>query len=372
MISSSDRLLLTVAVIVFSALVPGMAQPENALGEKTVTRIETFRRTHERLPNSLSEIGLPDDDGSPIHYCITTDNDYIVFYSPVGGRIKAYRSHTKKWNVEGGGFCFAPDTSEQREMLKALGDLETISEDQRARKTSELALEIRRLPSSSCKVNLAAILARDSADGEYDRDAAQLATTTFEKALREHPTTGSPGMDAPFYEYLAELVRYEHMHVSVENAQFSAAMAKLAADDKRREEPNFELPDLNGRIWRFQDLRGKVVVLNIFATWCAPCLAEMSDLEALFARYEPQGLIVIGMTPDTPDSELPELRRFLSERRVSYPVVVDKGNKVQSDFGVETFGQSFVYSRAGKLVAQAPYLRTRTQFLEMLAQAGIK
>jgi peroxiredoxin len=372
MTESSNRWIVALLALGLSLTVPGTAQSEHKLGDKAIVRIERFRHTHDRLPNSLAEIGMADDDASSIHYCITTDTDYIVFYSPVAGRINAYRSQTQKWNVEHGGFCIAPGSSQEREMLKALGDLETIPEDQRAEKTSELAVEIRRLPSSSCKVNLAAILARDSADGEYDRDAAQQATATFEQALREHPTTGSPGMDASFYGYLAELVRYEHMHATLHNAQFSAAMAKLASYDERRGEPSFTLPDLNGKIWRFRDLRGKVVVLNIFATWCAPCVAEMPDLEALFERYEGQGLIVIGITPDTADSELPDLQKFLADRNITYPILMDKGNKIQSEFGLETLGQSFVYSRDGSLIAQTPYLRTRKQFLEMLAQAGIK
>ena len=373
MIGSSDRRLFTLVTLgLFSLTVSAIAQQEHKLGDKAIARIERFRRTHERLPNSLAEIGIADDDGSPIHYCTTTDRDYILFYTPVAGRINAYRSQTKKWNEEHGGFCLGPGTSQEREIFNALEGLEMVPQAQRAREVSELAVRIRSLRSSSCKVNLAAILARDSADGEYDRDAAQQATTTFAEALREHPTTGNPGMDASLYGYLGQLVRYEHMHVTLHNAKFSAAMAKLAADDERREEPDFAMPDLNGRIWRFRDLRGKVVVLNVFATWCAPCVAEMPDLEALFERYEPQGLLVIGITPEITDVQLPDLQKFLAEQKISYPVLVDKGHKIQSDFGIETVGQSFMYNREGKLIAQTPYSRTRKQLLEMLAQAGIK
>lgn len=373
MIGSSDRWLFSLVTLgLFSLTVSSIAQQEPKLGDKAIARIERFRHTHERLPNSLAEIGMADDDGSPIHYCVTTERDYIVFYAPIAGRVKAYRSQTKEWNEESGGFCLGPGTSQEREIFNALERLEMLPQDQRGREVSQLAVRIRRLPPSSSKVNLAAILARGSADGEYDRAAAQQATTTFAKALREHPTTGNPGMDASFYGYLGQLVRYEHMHVILRNAKFFAAMAKLAAADERRGEPDFTLPDLRGKIWRFRDLRGKVVVLNVFATWCAPCVAEMPDLEALFERYEPQGLIVIGIAPETTDVQLPDLQKFLAERKISYPVLVDKGNKIQSDFGIETFGQSFVYNREGKLIAQTPYSRTRKQLLEMLAQAGVK
>ena len=63
--------------------------------------------------------------------------------------------------------------------------------------------------------------------------------------------------------------------------------------------PAFELKDIKGRIVRLSDFKGKVVLLNFWATWCAPCRAEMPDLVRLQNEYQSKGLQVVGMTyPD--------------------------------------------------------------------------
>jgi peroxiredoxin len=67
-----------------------------------------------------------------------------------------------------------------------------------------------------------------------------------------------------------------------------------------------------------------------------------------------------------------KVRPFITDRKVSYPVLLDKGRKVNDLFRVESIPKSFLYDRQGKLVAQAIDMRTRSQFLEMLAQAGLK
>lgn len=372
MIGTSDRQMIA---LLFLGLIPftitGYGQSKQELGDRTVARIEQFRRSKGRLPNSLAEVGLTDTEHSPIGYCIDTDSDYLVFYLAQPGQLRTYNSKTKKWDDTKGGACIVPATTEERDLMHAIGALDGLQSEERAHKIAELALEIRRLPVSTRKVNIAAALANSSTDGEFDRDAAQQATTSFEQALREHPTTGDPGVDGEFYRYLAELVRYEHMHATLENGKFSEAVAKLAADDERREKADFTLADLNGKSWRLRDLRGKVVLVNFFAIWCAPCVQEMPDLEALYEQYQSQGLIILGITPNVAHQDLRELENFLTKEKITYPILVDKGNKVQDYFDVALFAQ-FVYRRDGKLVSQSPYIRTRKQLRSMLVQAGIQ
>src|ERR1700687_3844169 len=116
------------------------------------------------------------------------------------------------------------------------------------------------------------------------------------------------------------------------------------------------------------DWRSKVVLVNFWATWCPPCRAEMPDLDALYNKFKDHGLVVLAIS----DEEAAKVSPFISERKISYPVLLDPGRKVNDLFIVEGIPKSFVYDRSGRMVAQSIDMRTRDQFLGMLAQAGLQ
>ncbi len=78
------------------------------------------------------------------------------------------------------------------------------------------------------------------------------------------------------------------------------------------------LKDVQGRYIRLSDYRGKVVLVNFWATWCPPCRAEIPDLIRLQREYRVRGLQVIGVT--YPPQKLAEVRRFVRKAKVNYPV----------------------------------------------------
>ena len=82
----------------------------------------------------------------------------------------------------------------------------------------------------------------------------------------------------------------------------------------------FTLKDIQGRYIRLSDYRGKVVLVNFWATWCPPCRKEIPDLVKLQRDYGSRGLQVIGVT--YPPQTLAEVRRFVSEANVNYPVAL--------------------------------------------------
>ena len=158
------------------------------------------------------------------------------------------------------------------------------------------------------------------------------------------------------------------MNALLDSPKFSAAMSKLEEQDRNREKANFTLTDLSGKNWTLKDLRGKVVLLNFWATWCPPCRKEMPDLEALYRRFEPQGLVILGVSDEDTDKAKP----FIEQQGITYPVLLDPGRKVNELFQIQGIPKTFVYDRDGKIVAQSIDMRTQKQFLEMLAQAGLK
>ena len=84
--------------------------------------------------------------------------------------------------------------------------------------------------------------------------------------------------------------------------------------------PQFELKDINGRIVRLSDYKGKVVLVNFWATWCPPCRAEMPDLVRFQRQYRKRGLQIIGITYE-PESKT-RVRRFARSLKVNYPIVL--------------------------------------------------
>jgi peroxiredoxin len=256
----------------------------------------------------------------------------------------------------------------ERPIVEQLRGLRKLDDTVRARTTKELALQIRQLPVVPNKLQLAGALANLSTEGDFGRDTLQEVTTTLATALHEQPPPGKPGEPDALYVQLASLVRYEHMQASSDNPQFSGAMAKLESDDAKRQKADFTLNDLQGKAWHLRELRGKVVLVNFWATWCPPCRKEMPDLDALYNKFKDQGFVVLAIS----DEEAAKVSPFIGERKIGYPVLLDPGRKVNELFQVEGIPKSFVYDREGKMVAQSIDMRTRSQFLEMLDQAGLQ
>lgn len=259
-------------------------------------------------------------------------------------------------------------SAQEKPIADQIHGLRQLPDDARARTTKELALEIRKLPATPNKLRLAVGLANLSTEGDFGHDTLQEVATTLADTLLQQPVPDEKGQPAASYMELAQLVRYEHVQTTLEAPQLKAAMAKLEADDQLREKADFTLTDLHGRTWTLSQLRGKVVLVNFWATWCPPCRKEMPDLETLYNRFKGQGLVILAIS----DEELDKVQPFIAERKITYPVMLDPERKVNEMFQVEGIPKSFVYDRDGKLVAQSIDMRTQKQFLQMLAQAGMQ
>jgi peroxiredoxin len=261
----------------------------------------------------------------------------------------------------------SPLTKEEAAISNQIRHLRELSDEVRARTTKQLALDIRRLTGAPHKLDLAFGLANLSTEGDFGHDTLQEVATTLAEAVRDDPAPMMGDQPAPPYMQLAQLIRYENVKVSFDHPQLAAAMAKLDEDNKTRQDADFTLTDLQGKSWNLKALRGKVVMVNFWATWCQPCRREMPDLEALYKRFKDQGLVILGIS----DEEAPKVKELLAEQKVSYPILLDPGRKVNEAFRIEGIPKNFVYDREGKLVAQSIDMRTQKQFLAMLAQAGL-
>ncbi len=252
-------------------------------------------------------------------------------------------------------------SAQEQPIAERVWTLRKVPDAERSAATRDLAVRIRRLPVTPNKLILATSLASLSTEGDYGRDTLQEVAVTLSEALKEQPQPDQ-------YMELAELVKYEHVKVPVNAPLLQAALAKLDAADKIRQDADFTLPDLNGKSWQLKSLQGKVVLVNFWATWCPPCRKEMPDMEALYQRFKDQGLVILGIS----DEDAAKVGGYIAAHKVEYPILLDGGRKVNELFQIEGIPKSFVYDRNGKLVAEAIDMRTQAQFLELLAQAGVR
>ena len=251
--------------------------------------------------------------------------------------------------------------AQEAQIEERLHQLRKLPDAERIKDTRALALEIRRLPATANKEPLAEQLANLVTEGDPGHDTLQEVATTLAQALQQHPVASD-------YVTLARLVRYEGVRVSSDDPQFVAAMQKLEADDQTRQHADFALTDLSGTKWNLRALAGKVVLVNFWATWCPPCRKELPDLEALYQRFGSRGFVILAIS----DEEAGKVKPFVADQKLTYPVLLDPGRKVNELFQVEGIPKSFVYDRAGKLVAESIDMRTQRQFLEMLQHAGLE
>jgi len=112
--------------------------------------------------------------------------------------------------------------------------------------------------------------------------------------------------------------------------------------------PDFALPDLSGQVHRLSDFRGKVVFLNVWATWCPPCRMEMPAMETLFRRLKGRDFVMLAVSQD--EDGLKAVGPFVEQHRLTFPVLLDPKGSVSSRYGVTGYPETFVIDREGKVI----------------------
>lgn len=112
--------------------------------------------------------------------------------------------------------------------------------------------------------------------------------------------------------------------------------------------PDFALADLDGRRHRLSDYRGKVVFLNIWATWCLPCRMEMPSMERLHRRLQGQDFIMLAVSED--EDGATAVRPFVDELGLTFPILLDPQGVLPPRYGVTGYPETFIIDREGKVV----------------------
>jgi thiol-disulfide isomerase/thioredoxin len=131
---------------------------------------------------------------------------------------------------------------------------------------------------------------------------------------------------------------------------FDADPAAFVLSELPYPAPALNAKSLDGKPVTLADHAGKVVLVDFWATWCAPCIKSMPELQKLHEKYAAQGVVVLGLSVDEDPKKVP---KFLKSKKVTYPIAIDSGEPLAfQSWGVKAVPAAFLVDRNGKVVAR--------------------
>ncbi|VAX10523.1 Thiol:disulfide oxidoreductase related to ResA [hydrothermal vent metagenome] len=132
--------------------------------------------------------------------------------------------------------------------------------------------------------------------------------------------------------------------------QQALSAMKINVPQKILSAPAFDLPGLQSASIRLSDFKGKLVLLNFWASFCAPCRKEMPALENIWQHYREQGLVVLALSADR--DNLKEVGRFIKEGGYSFPVLLDTEGEARAKYEIRALPTSYLIGRDGKFIGR--------------------
>jgi peroxiredoxin len=152
------------------------------------------------------------------------------------------------------------------------------------------------------------------------------------------------------------------------------AMAFPTPEERVPFRVDFTLPDVQGHLVRLADLRGRPVLINIWATWCSPCREEMPSMNALYKDYSAKGLAMVAIATDTEGQ--PVVAPFMQAYGLTFPILLDPQNMVGTQLQVPGIPTSYLLDKRGRVIdlvigARDWYSRKIRHLIEqLLAEEG--
>ena len=252
-------------------------------------------------------------------------------------------------------------------IVAQMRQLRALSADKRPAATIKAAEDIRALPAGTRKVQLAYSLANLVTEGDQGAATVQAVADVLSQSLAESPVPAKGNEPPAPYLELATLIRYENVKSTLTDPQLAKADQVLVANDADVQKADFTLKDLHGKNVTLSELRGKIVMVNFWATWCGPCRQEMPDLDKIYTHFQSQGLVVLSITDEDPF----KVNSFLAPTGYHPPVLIDTESKVHKQFHIEGIPKTFLFNREGKLVGETIDQCTGRQFLALLSKTDL-
>ncbi|MEE9614263.1 MAG: TlpA disulfide reductase family protein [Thermodesulfobacteriota bacterium] len=120
----------------------------------------------------------------------------------------------------------------------------------------------------------------------------------------------------------------------------------------RVEAPAFTLTDVEGEERSLEEFRGKLVLLNFWGTWCAPCRREMPALEKLWKEFGESGLVVVGVAGDRGRKGMQKVKEFRDTHSLTFPLLLDSEGDARKDYEIMALPTSYLIGRDGKFLGK--------------------
>jgi cytochrome c biogenesis protein CcmG/thiol:disulfide interchange protein DsbE len=147
----------------------------------------------------------------------------------------------------------------------------------------------------------------------------------------------------------------------------ASTSGKIPAPQQGFLAPDFELKTPKGETIKLSDLRGQAVLVNLWASWCPPCRAEMETIEKIYQEYQDQGFTVLAVNMTYQDEPL-EVMPFVSEHGLTFPILLDETGEMAKAYQLKSLPSSYFINREGtitEIVIGGPMsealLRTRVE-----------
>jgi len=157
-----------------------------------------------------------------------------------------------------------------------------------------------------------------------------------------------------------------------ENEQTSAApaarnVAEITKVEKRADRaPNFSWKDSSGNQVDFESFRGKVTLVNFWATWCGPCRKELPDLIALSKDLADRNVRIIGVSTDRGSNVVDDVKSFVRQHGIPYQIVISNSDLEEAFGTIRAVPTSFIIDQQGKIVQTIVGTRTKDAFAQAI------
>ncbi|RKY41457.1 MAG: hypothetical protein DRP85_06270 [Candidatus Makaraimicrobium thalassicum] len=148
------------------------------------------------------------------------------------------------------------------------------------------------------------------------------------------------------------------------SAGLLSCQGQTASDNTAAMAPDFTLKDLDGNFFRLSGTKGKVVILDFWATWCPPCRMELPHFQSLYEEYKGKGLVIVGVALDRGGTAV--VRSFTEAGGITYPIVIGDQRIASTYGGIRGIPTTFVIDRQGRIVEKFVGYRGREVFESLI------
>jgi peroxiredoxin len=146
--------------------------------------------------------------------------------------------------------------------------------------------------------------------------------------------------------FIAVTILVVVISLNIKDTSFEFSNQVVIEGDARA--PDFSFPGLDGKQVSLGDQKGKIVLVNVWATWCPPCVEEMPSMEKLYQKFKGQDFEILAISID--ETGLKAVAPFMKKTRLTFPALIDSKGTIKTSYGITGVPESFIIDKQGFLI----------------------